>query len=59
MHEWAPTNKHFVNEDAKCVPINWLAMTFVHDNLRSKIFRRATNGISPLIIADLFDEAKI
>ena len=59
MHKGASAYKHLVNEYAEGVPVNWLAMPFIHDNLRCKVFWSATNCVSPLIVSHPLNEAKV
>ena len=59
VHERASTDQHLVNENAQTVPINRLAMSLIHYDLRSKVLRSATNGVGSLSITYSFDKPKI
>jgi hypothetical protein len=47
VHERASANHHFINEHSKAVPINCLTVTFIHDDLRSQVFRSAAKSVGP------------
>jgi hypothetical protein len=49
--------KHFVDQDTKSPPIDWLPVTLIEQNLRRYVFRSTTNGKGAL--RDNLGEAKI
>jgi hypothetical protein len=59
VHEWTPANHHFVDEHAKSIPVNGLTMTFVKDNLWSKVLWRTTQSVGPLSTLQLLEETKV
>lgn len=59
VHKGTLAHHHFKYEHTKCVPVDSLAMTFVHDDLRGKIFWRTANCVCSFIAAKFLDEAKV
>jgi hypothetical protein len=59
IHEGASANKHFINENAQTVPVDWFSMALIHYNFGSKILGSAADGISSFSFLNSLDESKI
>ncbi len=59
IHEGASANKHFINENAQTVPVDWFSMALIHYNFGSKILGSTADGISSFSFLDSLDESKI
>jgi len=43
--KWVNAVYHFVDEDAQCPPVDWFAVSFVHDDFRCDVLRCAAQGV--------------
>jgi len=59
VHEWASAHHHLIDEDAKCIPVNWFTMAFVEDNLWCQVFRGSTESVGSFTRLELLHEAKV
>ena len=59
VHKWTCSYKHFINENAQTIPVNWFSMPFIHNYFWSKILRSTTNGVSSLSLLDPLDKPEV
>ena len=58
-HEWGSSVKTLINEDTKGVPVNWLEIALIFNDLWGDILRSSTESVSSISRQQPLNEPKI